>query len=149
MTINQSTQINARALNTNGEWSPIVRADFTIGIPNLRVVELHYNPADPTAAEITACQATSGAANDGLCSDNDEYEFVEIQNTGTRSGEFGRDSLYQWLDVHVPGRKSGPRRGPWPPRTWTLSPPATAAASFRSAPMPAVWEEICRTTASG
>jgi hypothetical protein len=43
----------------------IVAADAT----NLVVSELHYNPADPTSAEITA----------GF-TDNDDFEFIEIQN---------------------------------------------------------------------
>jgi hypothetical protein len=90
VTINESTHINARALNTNGEWSPIVRTDFTIGIPNLRVVELHYNPAEPSVAEVTACQATSPTPQaDLLCMDGDEYEFLEIQNTGTEAVNLG------------------------------------------------------------
>jgi len=43
----------------------IVAADAT----NLVVSELHYNPADPTPAEITAGYT-----------DNDDFEFIELQN---------------------------------------------------------------------
>jgi hypothetical protein len=82
VTISQSAQVNARALNSNGEWSPLTSANFTIGIPTLRVAELHYNPAAPTMAEIAACEATSSPANDPLCTDNDEYEFLELLNIG-------------------------------------------------------------------
>ena len=59
--LNFSGEIKARLLGTNGIWSALVDADFTVGslgIP-LRITEIMYNP-------------TGGSA----------YEFLELQNVG-------------------------------------------------------------------
>jgi len=64
--------LNAR-LFQNGTWSPLNTAEFTVGVPadgtNLRISEIHYNPAPATAAEIAA-----GHDN------NDDFEFIELVN---------------------------------------------------------------------
>ena len=74
--LNTSTNVLARTFR-NGEWSGVNNALFAIPVSqsDLRISELHYNPADPSASEIAA----------GFI-DNDEFEFVEIYNpsiTGT------------------------------------------------------------------
>jgi hypothetical protein len=63
--IGQTTLVKARVLNTNGEWSPLSEATFTTpsGVP-LIISEIMYNPPDI-----------------GLV-DGDEFEFLEIKNTG-------------------------------------------------------------------
>ncbi len=67
-----STNIQARAFD--GEWSAIRNATFVIPAPqsDLRISELHFNPADPTT-EIEA----------GF--NNDDFEFIEIFNPNTAS----------------------------------------------------------------
>ncbi|MGI9457605.1 MAG: CotH kinase family protein, partial [Aeoliella sp.] len=75
--ITTATTVRARALN-GGEWSALTEAAFNV-VPfadasNLRLTELHYNPAAPTATEISA----------GF-TDNDEFEFVELLNTSAES----------------------------------------------------------------
>ncbi|MBN2474517.1 MAG: lamin tail domain-containing protein [Pirellulales bacterium] len=54
----------------NGEWSALNEATFYVDLaPNLRITEIMYNPAQPTAAEQAAGYA-----------DNDAFEYIEIQN---------------------------------------------------------------------
>jgi hypothetical protein len=68
------TLIKARAW-LNGEWSALADVTFYLDLaPAIRVTELMYNPADPTAAEIAA----------GFI-DNSMFEFLEIKNTGSVS----------------------------------------------------------------
>jgi hypothetical protein len=68
-----STNVKARTL-ANGEWSALHDATFVIPgeQSDLRISEINYNPADPTAAEIAA----------GF-DDNDDFEFIEIYNPHT------------------------------------------------------------------
>jgi hypothetical protein len=64
--IAQSTQLKARVRNTNGEWSPLTEALFTVAQPlPLLVTEVMYHPPDVGAVG------------------GDEFEFVEIKNVGT------------------------------------------------------------------
>jgi len=71
--LNASTNVQARTFN-GGQWSAL--NDVTFVIPasqsDLRISELHYNPANPTAAEIAA----------GF-TDNDDFEFIELLNSST------------------------------------------------------------------
>ncbi len=76
ITLNTSTNVKARTLS-NGQWSALHNATFVIPAlqSDLRISEIHFNPADPTATEISA----------GFL-DNDDFEFLEIFNpslTGT------------------------------------------------------------------
>ena len=68
-----STNVRARAFD-NGEWSAENNAIFAIPVSqsDLRISELHFNPADPTDAEIAAGY-----------NDNDDFEFIEIYNPST------------------------------------------------------------------
>ena len=58
----------------------------------LRITELHYHPADPTAAEIGA-----GFTNDG------EFEFVELKNIGPDPIDIGGVRFEGGIDFVVPG----------------------------------------------
>ncbi len=65
------TTIRARVLNGQ-EWSAMNEARFVVGTPTLGVSELHYHPAAASAAEVAA-----GFTN------ADDFEFIELVNTGT------------------------------------------------------------------
>ena len=71
--LNTSTNVLARTFR-NGEWSGVNNAIFAIPVSqsDLRISELHFNPADPSAAEIAA-----GFIN------NDDFEFIELFNPST------------------------------------------------------------------
>ena len=71
--LDATTTILARTFS-DGEWSALSQETFVIpGLQSdLRISEIHYNPADPTAAEIAA----------GF-DDNDDFEFIEIFNPST------------------------------------------------------------------
>jgi hypothetical protein len=64
--------VAARAL-IDGTWSALVEALFVVETP-LRVTEIMYHPADPTASEILA----------GF-TDQDDFEFIELQNIGSQT----------------------------------------------------------------
>ncbi len=68
--LNATTNIRARVLS-NGQWSAVQEATFTVSasVSELRISELHFNPAAPSASEIAA----------GF-DDNDDFEFIEIFN---------------------------------------------------------------------
>jgi hypothetical protein len=77
ISITADTTIKARVLS-NSVWSALTEADFTLNAAaadgnSLKITELHFNPADPTAAEL--------AAIPGL--DNDDFEFLEVQNVSS------------------------------------------------------------------
>ena len=66
ISINQSTQVQARVLSGDGTWSPLSDAVFQVpGVPadatNLRLTEIYYHPSD----------------------DDDALEFIEVQNIGS------------------------------------------------------------------
>lgn len=56
------------------EWSELAGGLYSVEVPadatNLRITELHYHPADPTAAELLLAPGTT----------DDDYEFVELVN---------------------------------------------------------------------
>ena len=87
ITVNASTTITARAMDTpvdtvgrtpgSSPWSGVVSGLYSVGVvpalqSELRISEIHFNPADPTPAEISA----------GF-SDNDDFEFLELINRST------------------------------------------------------------------
>lgn len=78
VTLTSSTVVLSRVRNTNGEWSALNEAIFTTGIipslSNLVISEFNYNPADVSSAEQAA----------GF-TDKDDFEFIELMNTGTTS----------------------------------------------------------------
>jgi hypothetical protein len=79
--VGHTYRVRVRMKDSAGHWShwsgPIqfVAAPPTTSdvAAHLRISELHYNPAEPTAAELIA----------GF-TDNDEFEFIEFVNTGSR-----------------------------------------------------------------
>ncbi len=72
-TLTDNALLKTRAF-LNGEWSPLSQAQFILGETTLAVSEINYNPAPPTAAEISA----------GFTNAN-EFEFIELINTGARN----------------------------------------------------------------
>ncbi len=71
LTIDQNTNIFARAKD-GSLWSAPASELYVVDLtPGLTISEINYNPHDPSAAEILA----------GFI-DNDEFEFVEIHNIG-------------------------------------------------------------------
>ncbi len=71
ITIDGNQRLIARAYDGTN-WSGPTDATYVVFAPTLRVSELHYHPADPTPEEIAA----------GF-SDADDFEFVELTNTGS------------------------------------------------------------------
>ena len=74
------TRLKARAYDTRtGEWSALNEALYTIDSEpansrNLVIAELNYHPDEPSSAEESA-----------ISNDRDDYEFIELLNTGSRN----------------------------------------------------------------
>jgi len=76
--ITESLLVRTRALR-NGEWSALSEATFLVPAPPaLRITEIMYHPAPPSAAELAA----------GF-TDQDDFEFIEIHNRGDEPVELG------------------------------------------------------------
>lgn len=70
--INSVTTVKARVVSPGGEWSPLIEATFRTGTPpTILITEIMYNPpaftppGSPTPV------------------DGDEFEFIELKNTGS------------------------------------------------------------------
>ena len=92
--LNEDATVRARTLDGN-DWSAQVQRDFIVGAAvadasNLRVTEIHYNPADPSAAEILAGYT-----------DNDEFEFVELQNISSGEIELAGVRFLNGFDLTI------------------------------------------------
>ena len=76
--LNTTTTISTRTLSPGLTWSALRSATFfavaqqLAPVSDLRISEINYNPAEPTAAEIAA----------GF-EDNDDFEFIELFNSST------------------------------------------------------------------
>ena len=74
--LSTASTFKARVLNGN-EWSALSEAFFAFDQTGVRVAEVHFNPAEPSAAEL--------AVNPTF--DNDDFEFVELVNVGDTAVE--------------------------------------------------------------
>ena len=87
----ETTTVKARALDGES-WSAIDEVEFTIGVvpataDNLRIVEMNYNPARRTDAEIEA----------GV-TDKDEFEYLEFLNLSDQTIDLTDVRLAQTVD---------------------------------------------------
>ncbi|MGJ8642226.1 MAG: lamin tail domain-containing protein [Luteolibacter sp.] len=72
ISLNSTTEIQARSLS-GGTWSALTSATFEVSdLSPLRVTEMMYHPA-------------AGTSGDELNYDDEEFEFIELLNTGTES----------------------------------------------------------------
>ena len=69
--ISGNTVVKARSFR-DGLWSSITERVYQVTAPTIAVTEINYNPHDPTDDEL--------AINELL--DNDDFEFLEVQNNG-------------------------------------------------------------------
>ena len=72
----------------------VVRTVEVVAPSPLRITEMHYHPADPTQAEIDALPPVPTV-------DADEFEFIEILNTGTTSVDLAGVAFTEGIDVVV------------------------------------------------
>jgi hypothetical protein len=69
--LTRSARVKAR-VRSGSDWSALNEADFALPeVPALRVTELMYHPAPPSAAEIAAGFSSA-----------DDFEFIELRNVG-------------------------------------------------------------------
>jgi hypothetical protein len=97
VTINNNTEVKARVL-IGLLWGPITDSNFLINaVPasasNVVISEMHYNPLDPTAAEVAA-----GANN------ANDFEFIEIMNISGSTVDltncrFTEGITFNWFDA--------------------------------------------------
>ena len=70
--IDDNTLLTARGF-LNGQWSAVTQEFYQVLVPTIGISEINYNPYDPTDAEL--------AVDPDL--ENDDFEWLEIINTGT------------------------------------------------------------------
>jgi len=98
--ITSVTTVKARVLSPGGEWSPLVEATFRTGTPpTLLITEIMYNPPAFTPPG-------SPAPVDG-----DEFEFLEIKNTGSSSVSLYNVRLAGGIDFTFPPGATIPAGG--------------------------------------
>jgi hypothetical protein len=88
ITITGTVTVRARALS-GGQWSPLNEARFATEVSDLRISEVHYNPA-----------AFPGVA------DRQDIEFFEVVNTGSQTLNLGGVQIAGFADdpyVFAPG----------------------------------------------
>jgi len=86
----ENKHVRARVY-AGGEWSALADAYFILGMDDLRITEIMYNPADPTPAEMTA----------GF-TDSDDFEFIELQNIGDDPISLAGLGFYNGVDFTFP-----------------------------------------------
>ncbi|HEV8293659.1 MAG TPA: CotH kinase family protein, partial [Tepidisphaeraceae bacterium] len=64
--LNQTTTVLARVRLADGTWSPMTESTYKLNLSALRVTEINYNPVVPPGSTYTS----------------QDYEFIELQNTG-------------------------------------------------------------------
>ena len=77
ISLDTTTLVLSRTLGSDGTWSPLQSAEFVVAgsvapQSSIRISEINFNPADPSAAEMNA-----GHDN------NDNFEFIELYNSST------------------------------------------------------------------
>jgi len=74
--------VRTRWLNGDGEWSALNEAEFFVEplatVADLRITEVHYHPADPSAVE----QLAGGALAVPRVFEDSDFSFIEIANVG-------------------------------------------------------------------
>lgn len=93
-------KLRTRALSA-GTWSALSESTFLLDTDpaspaNLAIAEIHYHPADPSPAEITA----------GFTDAND-FEFIELLNTGTRHVDLHGVYFYGAVSFDFSGALTG------------------------------------------
>ena len=74
ITIDHNTQLTARLFDPARQtWSGKTSAIYLTDIPQLALTEINYHPAAPTAQELAQ----------NLLLDQDDFEFLELQNVGS------------------------------------------------------------------
>ncbi|MBG0859049.1 MAG: lamin tail domain-containing protein, partial [Bacteroidales bacterium] len=92
--INESSHLKARAV-LNNEWSATSEQFFIIpeNYHDLKITEIHYHPAD-----------------DGI-TENREFEFIEIKNTGTSTLDLGGVRFTEGVEYEfTPETSLGPKK---------------------------------------
>lgn len=94
------TTVKARVLSSGGEWSPLVEATFRTGTPpTLLITEVMYNPPAFTPPGFT------------VPVDGDEFEFIEIKNTGSAPVNLYNVRLAAGIDFTFPPGATIPAGG--------------------------------------
>ena len=88
-----TTTVKARVMG-GGDWSALTSAQFVVVSP-LRITEMHYHPADPTAGEVAALPPLP-------VPDADDFEFIEVLNTGSSAVDLDGFAFTDGIDFSFP-----------------------------------------------
>ena len=94
-----TTTVQSR-VKVDSTWSAMTSAQFIVPSP-LRITEMHYHPADPTPAEIAALPPLP-------VPDADDFEFIEIQNTGSAAVDLTGVVFTDGIDFTFPAMTLDP-----------------------------------------
>ncbi len=95
--IDRNTVLNARAY-LNDEWSALRQEFYHINLPSVTVSEINYNPYNPTDSELAAFPDL----------DNDDFEFVELINSGSESVSLAGLRFTDGFEANLPSIDLGP-----------------------------------------
>lgn len=99
ITLAQGTEVKAR-LYVNGTWSALADASFYVDLaPAIRITEVMYNPPAPSPAEVAAGYI-----------DNNDFEYIEIQNVGNKTLPLGGLRLSNGVDFTFPNISIAPNQ---------------------------------------
>ncbi len=88
-----TTTVKSR-VKVGSTWSSMTSAQFVV--PSLlRITEMHYHPADPSPAEIAVLPPSPAP-------DADDFEFIEIQNTGSAPVDLDGVAFTDGVDFTFP-----------------------------------------------
>jgi hypothetical protein len=98
--LTDSAEVKARSL-AGGVWSALTSATFAVPSP-IRISEVMYHPGEQTAAELAR---TPGGAT---VYDRDEFEFIELVNTGDMPATLAGLSLADGVQFTFAGESVAP-----------------------------------------
>ena len=95
--LDENTVVSVRSLRGH-QWSALNQVTFTVNPMPLRVSEIMYHPAEPTATEEMAGFA-----------DDDDFEYLELENTSeTETLDLTGVTLSEAVDYTFPALELGP-----------------------------------------
>lgn len=95
--LTRSASVKSRVWD-GSEWSALADASFVVDKDSsIRMTEIMFNPAAPTESEVAA----------GFV-DNDDFEFLEVQNTGQGTVDLNGHEFTAGIDFHFPPMQLAP-----------------------------------------
>lgn len=93
LVIDRNTQLNVRLRRTGtSNWSGLTTSVYVTSTPSIAITEINYHPLDPTLAELAQLPGIT----------DQDFEFVEIRNTGATAAYPVRSRLQNGVEFEFP-----------------------------------------------